>query len=334
MIKKIGLTFDLKTDYKPNQDDPQDIVAEFDSERTIGEISSALEANGFKVERIGNAQNLIKRLPDLGVDLVLNIAEGYKGRNRESQVPLLLEMYDVPFIGADALTLGLTLDKLLAKKIFVAEGIPTPKFFEVDSVDELERISDYNFPLFVKPRYEGSSKGLSEASRVTDIEGLRRQVELITQVYKQSVLVEEFIKGREFTVAIIGNNPPEVFPSVQVEIDNEINLGDKFYTFARITSDRLKYVCPAKISENLENELRQLALRVYKAVDCRDFGRVDFRVDDNDKPFVLEINPLPILSHEDTFMIVAEYTKIGYNGIIKKIVDAAIKRLNLNKKGE
>ncbi|MDP8260384.1 MAG: ATP-grasp domain-containing protein [Candidatus Gygaella obscura] len=334
MIKKIGLTFDLKTDYKPNQDDPQDIVAEFDSERTIGEISSALEANGFKVERIGNAKNLIKRLPDLGVDLVLNIAEGYKGRNRESQVPLLLEMYDVPFIGADALTLGLTLDKLLAKKIFVAEGIPTPKFFEVDSVDELERISDYNFPLFVKPRYEGSSKGLSEASRVTDIEGLRRQVELITQVYKQSVLVEEFIKGREFTVAIIGNNPPEVFPSVQVEIDNEINLGDKFYTFARITSDRLKYVCPAKISENLENELRQLALRVYKAVDCRDFGRVDFRVDDNDKPFVLEINPLPILSHEDTFMIVAEYTKIGYNGIIKKIVDAAIKRLNLNKKGE
>jgi len=334
MIKKIGLTFDLKTDYKPNQDDPQDIVAEFDSERTIGEISSALEANGFKVERIGNAKNLIKRLPDLGVDLVLNIAEGYKGRNRESQVPLLLEMYDVPFIGADALTLGLTLDKLLAKKIFVAEGIPTPKFFEVDSVDELERISDYNFPLFVKPRYEGSSKGLSEASRVTDIEGLRRQVELITQVYKQSVLVEEFIKGREFTVAIIGNNPPEVFPSVQVEIDNEINLGDKFYTFARITSDRLKYVCPAKISENLENELRQLALRVYKAVDCRDFGRVDFRVDDNDKPFVLEINPLPILSHEDTFMIVAEYTKIGYNGIIKKIVDVAIKRLNLNKKGE
>ncbi len=330
MVKKIGLTFDLKTDYIPKDSDPQDIVAELDSERTIGEISAALDANGYEVELIGNTKNLLKKLPELGVDLVLNIAEGYRGRNRESQVPILLEMFDIPFIGADALTLGLTLDKTLAKKVFIAENIPTPDFFEVNSVNEVGNANDYKFPLFVKPRHEGSSKGLTEASRVVDIEGLKKQVRLVTEVYKQPALVEEFIKGREFTVAIIGNDNPEVFPSVQVEIDNEINLGDKFYTFARITSDRLKYVCPAKIPESLENKLREFALRVYRSVGCRDFGRVDFRVDDQDRPFVLEINPLPILSHEDTFMIVAQYKKIGYNGIIKMIVDAAINRLNLN----
>jgi D-alanine-D-alanine ligase len=329
MDKRIGLTYDLKTDYVIQPDDPHDIAAELDNERTINELSQAIIDNGYEPVRIGNVRNVLKSVPNLNVDLILNIAEGYKGRNRESQVPLILELYNVPFIGADALTLGLTLDKVLTKKVLIAEGIPTPRFIEIRNLNDAINMDHLKFPLIVKPRYEGSSKGLSDSSRVSDMEALKRQAELIIDKYKQPALVEEFIKGKEFTVPIVGNDPPEVFPAVQISIDGQLDLQNAFYTFARLTSDKLKYVCPAQISKSLEEKLREAALKTYLAVDCRDLGRVDFRVDDKENLFVLEINPLPILSHEDAFMIVAQQTKIGYNGIIKKIIDSAVKRLRL-----
>jgi len=329
-MKTVGLTYDLKSDYQFKEGDPIDANAEFDHPSTIDVIASAIEANGFKVERIGNAGNLLERMGSLKVDIVFNISEGLSGRNRESQVPILLEMAGIPFVGADALTLGLTLDKVMAKKIFIAEKIPTPKFFEVSSVNELINTNHHKFPLIVKPRFEGSSKGLSENSRVQNREELLKQVEFITSSYKQPALVEEFISGQEFTVAIIGNDPPEAFPVVQIKIDGKLKLNEKFYTFARITSDRLEYICPARISADLKNKLDDLALKTYRAVECCDFGRVDFRVDSDGKPFVLEINPLPSLSTEDVFMLVAQAKGLTYENIIGKILNSAIKRHNLN----
>lgn len=233
-------------------------------------------------------------------------------------------------MGADALTLGLTLDKVIAKKIFIAEKIPTPKFFEVKSIEELVDADHCKFPLIVKPRFEGSSKGLSEDSRVENIEGLKKQVEYIVTTYKQPALIEEFISGKEFTVAIIGNDPPEAMPIVQIKIDGRLKLKDKFYTFARITSDRLEYICPARVSQDLKKKLRDLALKTYRAVECRDFGRVDFRVDSEGNPYVLEINPLPSLSTEDVFKLVANNIGISYEQIIGRILNSAIKRCNLN----
>ncbi len=329
-MKTVGLTYDLKTDYKFKKGDPLDANAEFDHPSTIDVIAKAIEANGFKVKLIGNATNLMEKIDNLGVDIVFNISEGLTGRNRESQVPTLLEMAGIPFVGADALTLGLTLDKVMAKKIFIADGIPTPKFFEVSSLELLTNLDHCKFPLIVKPRFEGSSKGLSENSRVEDMEGLRKQVEYIIKAYKQPALVEEFISGSEFTVAIVGNESPEVMPVVQIKIDGKLQLKDKFYTFARITSDRLEYVCPAKINEELKHKLDDLALRVYRAVECQDFGRVDFRVDSQGQPFVLEINPLPSLSTEDVFMLLAKATGITYEQMIGKILNSAIKRHGLD----
>lgn len=325
-MKIVGLTYDLKTDYKFKDGDPADANAEFDHPSTIDVIASAIEANDFKVERIGNAGNLLERLASLKVDIVFNISEGISGRNRESQVPAILEMAGIPFVGADALTLGLTLDKVMAKKIFIADKIPTPKFFEVSSSEQLGNTNHYKFPLIVKPRFEGSSKGLSESSRVQSKEELREQVEYIINTYKQPALIEEFISGQEFTVAIIGNDEPEIMPVVQIKIDGKLKLNDKFYTFARITSDRLEYVCPAKISAELKKNLDELALKTYRAVECRDFGRVDFRVDQDGKPYVLEINPLPSLSTEDVFKLIAENIGITYEDIIGKILNSAIKR--------
>lgn len=329
-MKTVGLTYDLKTDYQFKEGDPEDANAEFDHPSTIDVIADAIKANGFKVERIGNAGNLLEKLGSLKVDIVFNISEGLFGRNRESQVPAILEMYGIPFVGADALTLGLTLDKVMAKKIFIADKIPTPKFFEVSSSEQLQYTNHYKFPLIVKPRFEGSSKGLSDSSRVTNKEELSQQVDYIVNTYKQPALIEEFISGQEFTVAIIGNESPEVMPVVQIKIDGKLKLNDKFYTFARITSDRLEYICPAKIPVELRDNINELALKTYRAVECRDFGRVDFRVDQDGRPYVLEINPLPSLSTEDVFKLVAEAVGMTYEGIIGKILNCALIRNNLN----
>ncbi|MFH0936013.1 MAG: ATP-grasp domain-containing protein [Candidatus Omnitrophota bacterium] len=329
-MKKVGLTYDLKTDYQFKQGDPQDANAEFDHPTTIDVIAKAVEAQGVEVVRIGNAASLLEKLDDLDVDIVFNLSEGLYGRNRESQVPVLLEMKGIPFVGADALTLGMTLDKIMAKKVFMADGIPTPKFFEIRSEAELITTDHCRFPMIVKPRFEGSSKGLSEDSRVKNKEELKKQVAQVLDTYKQPALVEEFIVGKEFTVAVVGNDPPEVLPIVQIKIDGELQLNEKFYTFARIASDKLEYVCPAPIDKNLSSKICELALKTYQAVDCRDFGRVDFRVDNKGNPYVLEINPLPSLSTEDVFMFIAKTMGITYEEMIGRILKSAFKRHNLN----
>jgi D-alanine-D-alanine ligase len=329
MGKIVGLTYDLKTDYIRKDSDPLDIYAEFDQAKTVDSIAAALESGGNKVERIGNVSSLLKKINDLNVDIVFNIAEGLSGRNRESQVPLILEMFDIPFVGADALCQGLTLDKIMAKKIFIAEDIPTPRFLEFDSVASLNGQIDLKFPLMVKLRHEGSSKGMDERNMVKDPEALKQQIARLTTTYKQSALVEEFISGTEFTVAVIGNINPQAYPVVQVSIDGKTDLGEMFYTFARIESDRLKYICPAKISDSLRDKLQDIALRVYQGVDCRDFGRVDFRVDEKGNPYALEINPLPCLAQDDIFPLIAQETGITYNQIINKILDEALMRYGL-----
>jgi len=328
-MKRVGLTYDLKTDYEFKEGDPPDANAEFDHPSTIDVIAEAIKSQGFQVKKIGNASNLLETIDNLDVDIVFNISEGISGRNRESQVPILLEMAGIPFVGADALTLGLTLDKIIAKKIFIAEGIPTPKFFEVKTPEALVDTDHIKFPLIVKPRFEGSSKGLSDASRVENMEELKKQVEYVINTYKQPALIEEFISGQEFTVAIIGNEHPEVLPIVQIKIDGRYKLNDKFYTFARIASNRLEYICPPHINQELKKEISELALKTYQAVECRDFGRADFRVDNEGNPYVLEINPLPSLSTEDVFMVVAKEIGISYEEIIGKILNSALKRHNL-----
>jgi D-alanine-D-alanine ligase len=328
-MKIIGLTYDLKTDYQFKEGDPVDANAEFDPPSTVEMVANTIESLGFKVKRIGNVYNLLQNIDNLDVDIVFNISEGFGSRNRESQVPIILEMKNIPFVGSDALTLGLTLDKLLTKKVIIADGLPTPKFFEAKSSEETN-IDHLKFPLFVKPRFEGSSKGLSEKSRVDNIQRLKEQVDLIVKIYNQPALVEEFVRGTEFTVALIGNDPIEVFPPVQVKIDGQMEVGNLFYTFARITSDRVEYVPRTDTNTPLIAKLMDLAKRTYQAVDCLDFGRVDFRVDEKGDPYILEINPLPSLSTEDVFMIVAKAVGRTYNDMLAQIIESAFKRYKIN----
>lgn len=328
MGKIVGLTYDLRTEYIFKDSDPQDANAEFDHPTTIDVVEEAIRSGGHEVVRIGNAENLLKSLDRLKVDIVFNIAEGKSGRNREAQVPILLEMKGIPFVGADGLTLALTLDKVMTKKVLLAEGIPTPRFFEVADAKNLNGIN-IGFPLIVKPRYEGSSKGISESSVVKSRDELKKQAAWVIETYKQPALIEQFVAGSEFTVAIVGNDPPAALPVVQIRIDGKLDLGGLFYTFSRIHSNTLDYICPAQISGELEGRMQEIAIKVYKAVDCRDLGRVDIRLNAKGEPYVLEINPLPSLSSEDVFMVIANYMNISYNEMINKILDAGLRRYGL-----
>ena len=329
MGKKIGLTYDLKSDWQASSDDPVDAAAELDSSKTVECLKKAFESGGHTVRLIGGARHLLKSIPTLDVDIVFNISEGLRGRNRESQVPLILEMFNIPFAGADALTLGITLDKAAAKKCFIADGIPTARFFKATLQDDLSQLNTIGFPLFVKTLHEGTSKGITPGSRVENFKRLKKQVEFINTNYKQPALVEEFVKGTEFTVGIIGNDPPMAMPVVQYAIDGKTDLGNAFYTYAHVVDKSVEYICPAPIDEKFAKKLQDIAMRTYKSVDCRDFGRVDLRVDKDGNPYVLEINPLPNLSPDDVFVLFGNVLGLTYNQIINKILDEALVRNGL-----
>ena len=327
------MTYNVKTEFQLKPGDPPDLIAEFDHEETVGHIEKALLEAGHQVVRIGNARQLLERAKGLDLDIVFNIAEGYGGRNRESQVPILLEMLGIPFVGADGLTLGLTLDKVLTKKMLIAERIPTPRYVEVSDPAKLWEV-DLTYPLIAKLRYEGSSKGLSEKSLVTTPEELRRQVEWLLDTYKgAAVFIEEFIEGTEFTVAVTGNETLEAYPACQIVLDGQTDLGRKFFTFAYLRSGS-DYLCPAPIPDALARQIQELALRTYRAVECRDFGRVDFRVTRQGKPSVLEINPLPSLSTEDVFNFIAKARGVTHYRMINRILDAALARYGLKPRNE
>jgi D-alanine-D-alanine ligase len=190
---------------------------------------------------------------------------------------------------------------------------------------------DLQFPLIVKLRCEGSSKGLTERSLVNTPEELHRQVQSLRDTYggESTIFIEEFIEGEEFTIGLIGNGTQiDICPTTQIALDGRTDLGRKFYTFSYLRQGA-DYICPAKIAPALAKQMQGMALRTYQAVECRDFGRVDFRVDRQGRPYVLEINPLPSLSVQDVFMDVAKTRGITYNQIVNQILDAALVRNGL-----
>ncbi|MEW6040546.1 MAG: D-alanine--D-alanine ligase [Elusimicrobiota bacterium] len=331
MKYKIGFTYDAKDDYSVLSGDQSDKYAEFDTEETISEIESALKTSGNEIIKIGNAKNLIKEIVKGNkYDLIFNICEGLNGRNREAQVPAILDLFEIPYTGSDALTMALTLDKTLAKKVIAYHGMKTANFISVESIEDLSpKKFNLRFPIIVKPSQEGTSKGLSKESFVCNFTQMKKRVEWVLKRYKQPVLVEEFIIGYEFTVAIVGNSPPEVLPPVQISINGETDLGENFFTHARVESPEVKYICPAEIDRELDKKIRSHALECYKILGCRDLGRIDIRVDYNNESYFLECNPLPNLGKIDVFPLVAKTTGRTYEQLIKFILESGIKRCGL-----
>lgn len=331
MPLKIGLTYDLESDYPADPENAPDVNSEFDSVKTIKALKKGIKDAGYILIDFGNFGNLLKIRESLKsrADIVFNISEGIKGRNREAQVPILLEYLNIPYIGSDALTMSLTLDKVFTKQILISYNIPTAKYFSYNG-KKTSPDSNLKFPLIVKPRWEGSSMGITSEAIVKTKSELLKRADFIIQKYRQPALVEEFIAGAEYTVPIIENFPPRSLIPMRVVLNgNEMN--NKVYdnTFIRSDStDTIDYV-PFTEDVPLKKKIIDLAIKTYEAVNCLDFGRVDFRVNKKGEVFVLELNPIPALNIHDAMVISAK--KLGWNfaDLMKRIINSALKRHNL-----
>lgn len=326
MIRTIGLVYDLRDDYLA-EGYTEDQVAEFDTQDTIDRLAGAMVKLGYEVDRVGNGRALCRRLVDGDRwDLVFSVAEGLAGRNREAQVPCVLEMYAQPYVFSDPLTCVVTLDKSTAKRILRAEGLPTPRSITVAGEADLDSVT-LSYPLFAKPNAEGTGKGVDGASRIDTPEQLRRTCLRLLKEYAQPVLVEEYLPGREFTTAILGCGPDaQALGTLEIRIragsphvDYSFEVKEKCEQFV----DYLP-VEPGPIRDEVET----LALAAYRVLDCRDAGRVDVRLDSAGRPSFLEINPLPGLhpTHSDLPMI-ATQQGLAYPELLGRIVASAAARL-------
>jgi D-alanine-D-alanine ligase len=321
----IGLTYDLRQDYL-DAGFGEEETAEFDRPDTIDAIENTLRELGRETDRIGRVTSLVERLARGDRwDLVFNIAEGFRGIGREAQVPALLDAYDIPYTYSDPLVCALTLHKAMTKRVVRDIGLPTPPFVEVQSPAEVDRVS-LKFPLFAKPVAEGTSKGITAASKITSATELRAVCKRLLAEFKQSVLVEEFLPGREFTVGIVGTgDEAEVVAVMEVILLANAEPGVYTYTNKELCEDRVQYV----LAEGaIAAEASELALGVWRGLNCRDGGRVDVRADVAGTLSFIEVNPLPGIhpQHSD-LPIMATLAGWTYTQLIARIVESASARV-------
>ncbi len=335
-----NISSDVSTQVQVSPND--DTYAEWDTIETITAVRDAL-ALFHSVEMIEADENAFHKLQSLRPDIVFNIAEGRYGVSREAHIPAMLEFLNIPYTGSDALTLATCLDKARTKEILSYHSIPTSKFFVIHSLDELQKISEHHhsFPLMVKPLYEGSSKGIFNTSFVQTQEELFTQIEKILSSYNEPALVEKFLPGKEFTVALLGNgNTTQVLPIVEIKFDSLPDGVNPIYSFeAKWIWDQAKnplniFECPAKISPALQISIEKLCLNTYNTLRCKDWSRIDVRLDEHGIPHIIEINPLPgILPNPEEnscYPKAARVAGIQYNEMINRVLNAACKRYGLN----
>ncbi len=313
----------------------EDADAEFEDEETVLGIASALESWNHRVIMLKYDRSLARRLEEEKVDIVFNIAEGWEGRNRELIAPALLEMLNIPYTGSDPLTLGIALDKAMAKTIVQAYGLPTPKFVKISKISELAKVN-LDFPLFVKPNGEGSSKGIRRSCRVSTQEELEERVAWLLNIYKQPVLIEEYLPGREFTVGILGNQELTVFPILEVrsfstltEAYKSTDEEDFVYCFETKRNNLERFLCPAPLSNELARKIINLATEAYEILECRDLARVDIKLNGRGEPYFLEINPLPGLSKVSLYPYQASFAGVDFNRLVNEILTNAMLRYGM-----
>ncbi len=323
---RIGFTYDLKDDYLA-LGFGADAVAEFDSAATIAAVAGALESHGHDVERIGHVRALAAKLvAGQRWDLVFNIAEGVSGFGRESQVPALLEAYDIPYTFSDPLVCALTLHKGMAKHVARGCGVPTPSFALVTTREEAAAVA-LPLPLFVKPVAEGTSKGITAKSLVRSREALLDTCAALLGEYRQPVLVEEYLSGREFTVGILGTDEhARAIATLEVVLRQGADEG--VYSFRNKAEWR--ELVDYRLLENgaMRRDVETVALAAWRCLGCRDAGRVDVRLDGNGRAQLLEVNPLAGLSPEHSDLpIMASLAGMDYRTLIGEILRCTAARL-------
>ena len=297
--------------------------------RTIQGVASALREYGHDVIVCDGDKHLLATLerfmpPDADLrptGIAFNMAYGIQGDCRYSHVPGILELAGVPYTGSSPLGHALALDKVVAKHLMMAAGVPTPRFRAMRL--GTESIYDLRFPLIVKPRHESTSFGLTLVENHVD---LQKAVVAIAESYHQDAVVEEYIEGREICVGLLGNEDLEVLPLVEHDFGDRarrlVTWEDKTH---RAAAEPIK-VCPALVDGELAKRLREIAIETFRACSCRDFARVDIRVDPAGNPFVLEINSMAALGAGASFVLAAQAAAIDYSGLVRRILDVACQR--------
>ncbi len=321
---------------------------DLDSEKTIAALVDAIRFGGFEAEFFEGNLTIIDKFEIFKPDICFNICESHFGDSRESQIPAVLEMLRIPYTGSKVMTLALALDKPMTKRVLTYHDLPTPDFQTFEQADE-PLSETMEFPMFVKPSREGTGMGVSLKSIVNNEHELREQVAYLLDKYKQTVLAERFIDGREVTVGMVGNligpvarrlpdnlDSPRIQAGLRFLPPLEIDLKPYEETDA-VYSNRLKvqlaeelnYICPAPLDDDMVDELNWLAAAAFRVTDCRDVARVDFRLEKNQewKPYILEINPLPGLSPGISDIVIeAAADGIEYTELVLMILQTAIKR--------
>ncbi|BCR05725.1 hypothetical protein DESUT3_27940 [Desulfuromonas versatilis] len=349
----IALAFNLREESVQEDDQPpseppsgsaahsDDLYAEWDDIHTIKAVESAL-ASRHQVSLVNADLDAFATFRDLRPDLVFNIAEGLLGNSREAQIPAMLDMLGIPYTGSDPVTLGMCLDKRRAKEILAYYRIPTPRFAVVGSLAEIP--ARLRYPLMVKPTLEGSSKGVTDKALVADRRALVRQVEWVLDTYRQPAIVEEFLPGREFTVAMLGNGESlRALPTVEINLHTLPEGVNPIYSYeAKWIWDQEEnpleiFTCPAKLEPLLQKQIEDICKRAFNALGCRDWTRIDVRLDATGRPNIIELNPLPGIlprpEQNSCFPKAARAAGLSYDQMILAVADAACERHNLRQGG-
>jgi len=347
---KIAVTFSSKqgllNEYKKRMgpeaatdDIPADYFAEGDSMQTIQAVIDAIAQGKYDVTGIEADDNLAAGLQKIKPDLIFNIAEGLWGDCRESYVPMICERLGLPYSGSDPLTLAICLNKARAKEILSFHKIPTPAF-KIITPDESFNVKDFTYPAIIKPVSEGSSKGIFNDSVVKSSREAKERIKSKLAQYRQPVLIERFLHGAEFTVAVWGNNDQiEVLPIVAINYQQLPAEAHPIYSYEAKwiwdTPDKPLEIfqCPAKISVTLQKRIAATARKAYQVLNIRDWCRIDIRLDENKIPNVLELNPLPGIlpdpKDNSCFPKAARTAGYNYASMMQKVVQIAARRNGL-----
>ncbi|MBI5970330.1 MAG: ATP-grasp domain-containing protein [Deltaproteobacteria bacterium] len=352
---RVGLTYNLKREIGGNTPFegrasgklpggaalPEDFYLECDAPETVGNVRDALAERHEEVIMIEADEDAFEKLRSSRPDMVFNMAEGVWGADRESQMPAIMEMLRIPYTGSAPLTLALCLNKGRAKEILSHYGIPTPRYFLADTPSSVEHGRlDFPFPMIVKPLVEGSSKGIKNDCLVKDKAELVDRVARITKEYRQPGLVEEFLPGREFTVAILGNGSEvRALPIVEINYSSLPKGINPIYSYeAKWVLDTPEtpldiFTCPAAIDGGLKKAIEKAAIDAYKALDVKDWCRIDIRLDSKGAPSVLELNPLPGILMDpkcnSCFPKAARSEGMTFSGLVNAVVEIARRRYGI-----
>jgi D-alanine-D-alanine ligase len=334
---KVALTCNtLPSDY--NRESGDDTFAEFDAPSTISAIKKALLKYCAAVEVVEADEGAYERLRRGNFDFAFNIAEGIRGEAREAQIPAMLEMLGIHYTGSGVTTLAITLDKRRTKEVLLANGIPTPRFQLLARPEDLG--PDLRFPLFLKPNGEGSSRGITARSLVSSEEELEVVATEMVAKYRQPVLAEEYLTGREFTVGLLGN-PPEVLPIVEVSFESLPEGAPRFdcyevkWIYDSLDAGYDTTVCPARVDDYLRSRIEEVATRTFEALEVRDLCRLDLRLDGDGVPSVFDVNALPGLipdpAENSRFPKAARAAGYSYEGLIGEIFSSALRRQGISR---